>query len=443
MFRRATARVARFLTTDIWRIRARQLSRSKSYLLRLLRIVVLSFQGFLKDNCFLRASALTFYSVLSIVPVLATMFGIAKGFGLEKKLEEQLLVQFRGHEEVVKTILEFASGLLEKAKGGTIAGIGLAVLLYTVLKLLGHIEGSFNHVWGIKRARSLHRRLVDYIAMMLICPVLILTSSAVTVIVSQEIHFILGKMAFLGPVSGVIFVVFGVLSYLAVWVLFAFLYTFVPNTKVALRSGIIAGILAGTMYELLQKVYIMTQVGVSRYSAIYGSFAALPLFMVWLQISWLIVLFGAEFAFAYQNVETYEFEPDCLTVSNSFKRLLSLRIANLLCKNFASGRGPLPAGEIAQELDMPIRLANQALYELVSAGVLSETAPQGNGEAAYQPARDIHMLTLTHVISALERSGTGEVPVAQSEELKKLSECLRAFEEAIEHSPANVLLKDI
>jgi len=443
MVRRAAQKVARFLSTDIWRIRAKELSRSRSYLLRLLRIIVLSFRGFLRDDCFLRASALTFYSVLSIVPVLAAMFGIAKGLGLEDRLQEELLLQFRGQEEAVNAMFGFAKGLLEKTRGGAMAGVGLAVLFYAVLKMLSYIESSFNHIWGIKRARPLRRRIVDFTAMMFICPFLLVLSGALTVVVAEEVRFVMNRITFLGPLSSVVFVVLAVLPYCAVWVLFAFLYIFVPNTRVNLGSGILAGILAGTMYQLLQRLYIFTQVGVARYSAIYGSFAALPLFMVWLQISWLIMLFGAEFAFAHQNVETYEFEPDCLTVSGAFKRLLALRIANLLCKNFASGRGPLTGAEIAHELDMPVRLANQILYELTACGVLCEAAADDAEQAAYQPGRDINVLTVKYVIEALERAGSDAVPVARSEELRKLSECLRAFEEAVEQSPGNVLLKDI
>jgi len=443
MLRRVTGKLGSFFSTDIWRIRAKELSRSKSYLLRLLRVVVLSFRGFLRDDCFLRASALTFYSVLSIVPVLATVFGIAKGLGLENKLQQELLLQFRGQEEAVNAMFGFARGLLDRTRGGAMAGVGLAVLFYAVLKLLSHIESSFNHIWGIRRARPLRRRIVDFTAMMFICPFLLVVSGAVTVIVTEQARFVINRISFLGPISGVILLVLGLLPYCAVWVLFAFLYIFVPNTRVNLGSGILAGILAGTIYQLLQRLYIFTQVGVARYSAIYGSFAALPLFMVWLQISWLIMLFGAEFAFAHQNVETYEFEPDCLTVSSAFKRLLALRIANLLCKNFASGRGPLGSAEIAHELDMPVRLANRILYELAACGVLCEVAADDAEQVAYQPGRDINVLTVKYVIEALERAGSDAVPVARSEELKKLSECLRAFEEAVEQSSGNVLLKDI
>ncbi len=421
----------------------RTLPRTKSFFIKQLRVILLALRGFNEDKCQLRASALTFYSLLSIVPVVAMAFGIAKGFGFEKLLEKQLLGKFSGQEEVIAQIVDFANSLLENTRGGIIAGIGVAILFWTVIKVLGNIERSFNDIWGIKVPRRMGRKFSDYLSIMLLCPILIIMSSSITVFIATQVTFIIEKFTFLGVFSNLLFLILKLLPYSVIWVLFTFIYIFMPNTKVNLKSGILAGITAGTIYQITQWAYINFQVGAVKYNAIYGSFAALPLFLVWLQLSWLIVLFGAEISFAHQNVDTYEFEPDCLRVSYSFKKLLSLRTAHLLIKNFSNGYKPLTTAQISHTLEIPIRLAREILYELVESEIISETKTEKYKEIAYQPARDINKFTIKYIIDALEQRGVDSIPVAQTKELKTLSEALQTFKDTIEKSTANKLLKDM
>lgn len=435
-------KIINFLKTDIWRIRLKNLSRTKSFLIKQLRTIILSLRGFGEDKCILRASALTFYSLLSIIPMAAMAFGIAKGFGFEKILEQQLLEKFPGQEEIIAQVINFAHSLLEKTKGGLIAGIGIAILFWTVIKVLGNIEKSFNDIWGIKKSRSFGRKFSDYLSIMLICPVLLIMSSSITVVIAGQIRLITQNFVFLGALSPVIFLILKLLPCCVIWIVFSFIYIFIPNTRVNFKSGILAGIIAGTIYQIAQWAYINFQIVAAKYGAVYGSFAALPLFLVWLQISWLIVLFGAELSFAQQNVETYEFEPDCLRASYSFKKLLSLRITQLCVKNFHKGERPWTATQISTALEIPIRLARQILYDLVSAGIISEVNEKNNG-TAYQPGVDIDGLTVKNVIDILEQHGSHDIPVAESKELDKLAGCLQDFSAIIEKSPANITLKEI
>ena len=435
--------IINFLKTDIWRIRLKDLPRKKSFFIKQLRIILLALRGFNEHKNRLRASALTFYSLLSIVPVVAMAFGVAKGFGSDKSLEKQLLEKFPGQEDVLMQVTGFARSLLDETKGGMIAGIGVAVLFWIVIKLLSNIEHSFNDIWGIKESRSTARKITDYISIMIICPILIIMSSGITVFIVTQITLITERFAFLGFFSPLIFFMFKLVPYCILCGAFTFIYIFMPNTKVNFKFGLIAGAIAGTTYQAAQWVYINSQVGVAHYNAIYGSFAALPLFLIWLQISWLIVLFGAELSFALQNIDTYEFEPDCSRVSSSFKKLLSLQTTHLLINNFSNGHKPLTANQISHSLEIPIRLVNQILYELVECGVAVETKTEEDQEFAYQPARTINVLTIKYVIDALEQRGTDNIPVAQTEELKTLSETLQTFNDTIEKSPANRLLKDI
>ena len=436
------SRIAQFMHADIWRIRSNQLKGSKQFLIRNLRVLLLSFRGFDEDKCQLRASALTYYSLLSIVPVIAMAFGIAKGFGFEQKFEQLLMKNMQGQEEVVMRILEFSRNMLENTRGGLIAGIGVALLFWAVIKVLGQIETSFNDIWGVKKSRSLPRKFADYLSIMLICPVLLIASSSVTVLIAAQITMLVNKLSFLGPVGSLILLSLKILPYAVLWVVFTFLYIFMPNTKVQFKSGLIAGILAGTLYQLVQWAYITFQVGASKFGAIYGSFAALPLFLVWLQLSWLVVLLGAEIAFAEQNVDTYEFEPDCLKVSRSFKQLVSLVIMHACVKRFHLGQPPQISAEIARQFEIPIRLTREVIFELTEAGLLVEVVNESK-QMAYQPARDIERLTLKEVLETLNNHGSDNIPVAQTPETEKFRKSFSAFAKTIEKMPENYLLKDV
>ena len=437
------SRIINFIKTDIWRVRKKDLSRMKYIFIKQLRILLLATRRFGQDQCPLQASALTFYSILSIVPLVAMAFGIAKGFGFQNLLEKQLLEKFPGQEEVMTRIFDFARSLLENTKGGMIAGIGIVFLLWTVIKLLSHIEGSLNDIWEIKTPRTYVRKFSDYLSIILISPILVIMSSSVSVFITTQIALITEKVALIGVFSPVIFVMLKLLPYCLVWILFIFTYILMPNTRVNFSSGFVAGIIAGTIYQIAQLSYIYFQVAMARYNAIYGSFAALPLFLIWIQLSWMIVLFGAEISFSYQYVDTYEFEPDCRQISPAFKTLLTLNIAHLVISTFSKGGMPLTASNISYTLEIPIRLVQQILDELGEAGIFSNSDTKENKELAYQPARDINTITIKSIIDALDQKGVDNIPVAQTAELKSISEVLKLFSDEIKTSPANRLLKDI
>jgi membrane protein len=437
------AKITEFIRVGIWRVRLKDISRTKYFFIKQLRILILATRGFAKDKCTLSASALTFYSILSIVPVVAMAFGIAKGFGFQKLLEKELLGKFQGQEEVMNRVVAFAHSLLENTKGHLIASFGILFLLWTVIKLLTQIEHSLNDIWEVKSPRTYGRKFSDYLSIMLISPILFILSSSVTVFITTQIAVITQKVALIGMFSPVIFFMVKLIPYGLIWILFIFIYMIMPNTKVNFSSGLIAGIIAGTIYQIAQWAYITFQVGMARYNAIYGSFAALPLFLIWIQLSWLIVLFGAEISFAYQYVDTYDFEPDRRYISPAFKKLLSLQVSRLIISTFLKADPPLSAISISKILQIPIRLVEQILEELVEAGIVSDTEVKKNKEMSYQPARDINAITINTVIEALDQKGVNNIPVAQTAELRHLSEALKTLNEEIEKSPANRLLKDI
>jgi len=436
-------RAINFLKIDIWRMRLSEHSRGKSIVIRFLRVVALAVRGFNENKCKFRASALTFYTLLSIVPVIALMFGIAKGFGLQEKVTAQILEKMKGQEEVANRVITFANSLLDKTSGGVIAGVGVIFLFWTIISLLSNIENSFNDIWGVVKPRTFGRKVSDYLVTILVCPILLAVAGGATIFLSAQISSIIEKFPLLKHLGPMFWVILKLLPFLTIWVAFTFIFISMPNTKVRFTSGLIAGIVAGTVFQLLQWGYVTFQVVLTAKYKIYGSFAALPLFLLWLQFSWLIVLFGAEISFAHQNAEAYEFEPDCLSVSRSFKNRLALFITQRIVKRFSEGETPSDATQLSRELEIPIRLLRQLLFELSESGVLSEVRRNDDKEPAYQPAIDIDKLTIKFVFDRLEQRGTSNIPVIRSAELDKLSHCISQINELFEKSPANIPLKNL
>jgi membrane protein len=446
LFRMITQRAQQtihFFTTDIWKIQQRDFSRATWLVIRQVRILIVAIRGLAEDRVQLRASALTYNTLLSVVPLAAVAFGIAKGFGLDNMLERYLVEDLQMHGEVVTRIIDFSHSLLNTTKGGLIAGIGVIVLFWTIIRVLANIESSFNDIWGVSKARTLLRKISDYLSFMLVCPFLFVMSSTVTVVLASQFEVAAKKVWLVGALSPAFFLVLKLTPLFLLWLMFTFIYIFMPNTKVTVKAGALAGIIVAVLFLFFQLLYINAQIVIAKYNAIYGSFAALPLFLVWLQMSWLIVLLGAEYSFAQQNVETYEFEHAYSKVSHSFKRLLSLRIVHALVHNFCRGDAPWGAVEISQKLDIPLRLLRELVRELREAGVIAQVTLEDDRQGAYQPARSVDGITIQSVIDALERRGVDDIPVAKSRELKALSIYLKDFHDRIARSPSNKRLKDI
>ena len=440
------SRIIQFATTDIWKFQLKNLSFIRVFFIKYFRVLVLAIWGFRKDECPRRASALTYYSMLSTIPLIAVAFGIAKGFGFGNFIERQI-VQMAGRGnwqgEITDQILTFSRNLLEHTKGGVIAGVGIVLLFWAVISILGKIEESFNAIWEVTKSRSLVRKFSDYLSVIVLTPILFIISSSLTVLFASQIRLIVQKVAFLGTFSFFILFLLKLLPYVSICLLFIMLYIVIPNKKIPFQLGILAGISAGVIYQVVQWFYVNFQISVSKYGAIYGSFAALPLLLIWIQLSWMIVLFGAEIAFAYENTETYGFHPDYSRLSISSRKILALRIFHLLVKRFAQGEKPLSANQIAEILEIPVRFVRRLLHELMSVGLVVETVEGPNHETGFQPGRTIEDITVKSALDMYERIGSGDLPPTSSGEAEKISVFLKNISDEIEKSPENVSLKEI
>lgn len=433
----------KYLTEDIWHIPLGELPKRKSFLIREIRIIVLAFKGFAEDKVQLRASALTFNTLLSIVPIVALAFGIAQGFGFDKRLETEIINNFQGHETVMLYVLDLARGFFDNIEPGLMAAVGLSILIWSVMQVLSHIEKSFNHIWQIKKSRPWGRKFADYLSIMLIAPVFLILSGSLTVMISSMIETVSVKITVVNSLKPAIIYLLKFSQFFVMWIVFTLLYLVMPNTRVKFRSAFVAGLIAGTMFQIVQIIYIDFQVGVSKYNAIYGSFAAFPLFIIWMQLSWLIVLLGAEISFANQNVKKYEFESESLKISPEQQRILMLVILNIIVKRFINGDTPLSSSQIAEQLKLPVRLSREIIYNLSEAGVLTEISTDSKRESIYQPGIDPAKLTLHFVLSKLDKIGTGDVPVQKNTQYRNLEKIMQSVSERLKESEENSLIGEI
>jgi membrane protein len=437
-------RLTHFFRQELWEVQIARPTRTfRDFLILQLRILSHAVWGFHQDNCYLRASALTFYSLLSLMPVAAVAFGMAKGFGFRKLLETSLLEKFPGQEEVVHQVIVKADAFLESAKGGLIAGVGVVLLLWVVVKVLGHVEAAFNHIWQIRRSRPLSRKFSDYLSLMIICPLLFILSSSFAVYLTAEFRGITEKISLLGMVAPFVFSILDFSPYVIIWILFTFMYMFLPNTRVRSRSALLAGVTAGTAFQIVQYLYFHFQVGVAHYNAIYGSFAALPLFCIWMLISWLVVLFGAELSFSHQSADANMFPPPGARLSAAQRRLIALGIVRLLIEDFKGGAPAPRATEIASRLGIALAFTETLLSILCETRLVSAVDLQNGEGPGYQPGQAISRLTIHRILEAVDNFGASRLAFSSRPESRPFQMVLTSISDLIESAPVNRCLEDM
>ena len=426
----------------VWHSRKGQRPAIQWLVIRMVRTIVLAVQGFSRHRGAMRASAMTYFTLLSLVPVAAMAFGIAKGFGFEKRLHQELLQNFSAQQEVVEQVIAFAQNMLDNTKGGMIAGIGVVVLFWSAARLLGNIENSFNHIWGV-RSRTFVRKLSDYLTIMLICPILVIMSGSVTVFITSQVSAMSGRFELLQMVGPAIYVGLKLLPFTLIWTLFTLVYVIMPNTRVRFDGALLAGVVAGSAYQAVQAAYIHLQILVAKYNAIYGSFAALPLFLMWLQISWLIVIIGAEISHAYQHSDLVDETAGGQRISIMQTKVLALTICHHVVDRFRQGQPPQTPAKIADALGLPPVLVDNLAALLVKGNILARVELADDDELALQPAQDIHGLTINMVIGALENVGAEDPGRILHPATRPMAEAVAAIRETLDRADANRRIMDI
>ncbi|HKP95901.1 MAG TPA: YihY/virulence factor BrkB family protein [Fibrobacteria bacterium] len=399
------AKIRRFFGQDLLDIPTDPLPFPRRTFVKYLKVLALSYRGFNKDQAGLRASALTLYSISSVVPVLALLFGIAKGFGLESRFDAWLISHFAEQQNVLRRAIEFARRALENAQGGLVAGAGVVFLLYSVVKVIGNVEEAMNYVWSVAKPRSWARKFSDYVSLILIGPFVVLGASSLNVYVTAWINRAVEAGPYPRLFSPLAATFLWILPWLLLWALITFTYAYLPNTKVRLASALFGGALAALAYQVVQSLYIRLQIGVSQANAIYGSFAALPLLLIWLQVSWNIILMGAEITQQHQNYDGNGLRRHAPNLSFRAVKRLGLALCGKIGERFDSGEPPLTAEQLGAELNVPSRIVRQMLEKLAAARLVMETGHWDGSGGAYMPARDPDLLTPPAIVKALELLG--------------------------------------
>lgn len=433
-------RFTHFLNHNLWRVRLDKLGKKQSFLVRQLRVFSLAINGFNEDKCLLKATALTYYTLFSIVPIIALAFAIAKGFGFQETLQQDLLMKFQDQKDILTQAFVYADKMLANTKGGLIAGVGIVLLLWSIISLLNSIENSFNEIWEIKRGRTWTRKITDYLSIMLIGPIFIILSGGLTVWLKTGLDNVASNVAIISPATALFLKLF---AFALIWAMFIFLYMALPNTKVTFKGAAMGSLIAAILFELLEWAYVSSQIGVAQYNKIYGSFAALPLFLIWVQYSWFVVLFGAELTFAHQNVDHYELENEINNISDRYKRVIALMIANLVVKNFNEGKTALTSIEIASKLDLPVRLARMVINEFIETGVFNEIKMNNDKEIGYQPGISDSKITVKFIIDKLDEKGVNELPIDNIKDLTVINNLMKDMDQVLNTTKGNMLVKDL
>lgn len=390
-----------FLRVGIWKVDVNKSSKLRGFLYTCIKSVILAYRNMQWTELNNKASALTYNTLLSIIPLLAVLFAIANGFGFQNIVKSELFSYFEGQKDILERSMAFIDNSLQYAQSGVFLGIGVILLFYTVINLIGGIETNFNAIWKIKNDRSYYRQLTDYTALIIIAPIFLICNAGLSVILNSSAEQKLLGLVLLPFIE--------LLPYIIIVGLFTFLYLYIPNTKVKFTSALFAGVIAGLSFQLFQQLYISGQIWISKYNAIYGSFAALPLLLLWLQISWLIVLIGVELSFGYQNVKKFNYEKDAKNISRRYKDFVILLIVTLIVKRFEKGECPYTASEISERFQIPTRITNDAIFLLQDLNIITETPSKEKVVPAYLPALDINKISVAYLFGKIDSHGSEDI----------------------------------
>lgn len=450
-------RLHRFLKRDVWAADLGGIPTFRAFLYRGARVLYLAVRGLVKNDCLNQAAAMTYVTVLSLVPLMALAFSVAKGFGFYDNLVANTIMPALdnafgiepesgaspapaeepagengapGADAAVSPVRDAIERLLSfvsRTSFSNLGILGLGFLLFTAIKLLTSMENAFNRIWGVKKSRTYVRRTADYLALVVVTPVVLMIataatgaaqSNAVVDYLSEELHL-----------ETLLSFAFRLVPLLVLWVGFGFVYMTMPNTRVNAVSALVGGVFGGTLWQVFQVLHVEFQVGVARYNAIYAGFAAIPVFLVWVYAGWVAVLLGAQFAWAHQAEPEHR---DLMRESETkVADLESLAVHAMVAvaRAFRGGEGAVSTVALAARFAVPPRLIADALGPLVDGGLLIQADSAAGG--GFVPGTSLDRIRIQAVLDAVRGRG-GEV--AASGEVGKL---LDRFHAEIESLPAN------
>ena len=392
-----------FVQYDLWRHpHVKTQDPKKRLWYRVLQTVILVARGFKNQALVVRANSLSFSLLFAFIPMLALIYAIAKGFGFEEMVSQQLAGSFLAEANVAPVLLEWVERYLETARGGLFVGIGLVVLIWAVYAFFNMLENSFNSIWNVKKTRSFARRMTNYVMTLLLVPILVVVTSGISIFLNST-EILASVLSAIEPLRKFML---RFIPFVATSAVFTWIFTAIPSTQVKFSSAIIPGVLMGFFYQVVQALSMFLVVLFTRMSIVYGAFSAIPLVLIWLHITCWLLLIGAELAFAIQNNELFAYERDLETISPRYKDYVMLYLLSVIIRRFEQGEQPETAHEMATANQLPIRLVQQLLARLEETNIVRRVLSEQEEDPAFVPAMDTHQITVEKVLGRVAAHGT-------------------------------------
>lgn len=411
--------------------------------IRIVKTLNLTVRTFMSADLQSKACAMTYRTLLAIVPALALLFAIGRGFGFQNLLQNQVYQYLPSQRKALEMAFSFVDSCLAQASEGIFVGVGIVFLLWTLISLLDNVEESFNNIWGIRADRPLARKVTDYLAIFIILPVLMICSSGLQIFMSNTIQKLL-PFADITPFIGDLL---DLASIALSWLFFAGAYMLIPNTKVKFQNAFIAGALAGTAFQVLQWLFVTGQVYVAKYNAIYGSFSFLPLMLIWMQLSWLITLAGALVCCSSQNINMFSYEKQTTEISANYRRKVCIAVLSVILKRFCRQEKPYNISQLSAEFMIPPRLTGLIVTELSDCNLIVRLAvadgSPDESDPPLVPATSPDHYTLGHILKVLDQHGESNFIPEFDNNFKLLSGILDRLSAQIETEAADTRLADI
>lgn len=423
----------------VWQVDPTTLPRWHALLVRTARIIHPVIADLLTGMPALRAMSLVYTTLLSLVPLLAVSFSVLKGFGVHNQIEPALLNLLAPLGEQSAEITQRIIGFVENMKAGVLGSVGLAMLIYTIISLTHKVERAFNEIWHVRVERPLPQRFSNYLSVILVGPVLVF--SAIGFIATMMSSAVVQQLSAIQPLGAMIELLSRLIPYLLIIAAFSFVYSFVPNTKVKLRSALIGGVVSSLLWNTTGWVFAAFISDAGSYTAVYSAFASLILFMIWIYLNWLILLIGSSIAFYHQHPEYQRIKGQEHPLGNQQREQLTLEIMAEIGSRFQHGATPINLSGLCQQLAMPHYAVEEIIQRLLSARLITQTVGETDGFVLLQPARSVKLSTIIHLIRQSPYDEQSFTPHAVTS--KPVTAVLEHYQSAIDHALGNMTLTDL
>lgn len=433
LVKRAT-KLYEYCAKDVWEDTTNTLG------VNVIKTLNITIKSFMSTDVQTQACAMTYRTLLAMVPALALIFAIGRGFGLSGYIYRELYSIFPSQRLALEHALKFVDSYLSQASEGIFVGVGIVFLLYTVINLINCTENAFNIIWNVRTSRSIWRQITDYTAMMLILPLLMICGGGLSIFLSTSIQ----KFFHFDFISPLISVFFEIGSFLFICLFFTGVFMMIPNTKVKLKFALISGLLTGIGFQVLQWVFVSGQLYVAKYNAIYGSFSFLPLLLIWMQLVWVIILCGALICYASQNIMQYSYSDQISDIARDYYEKITVAICTVVVQNFANSQPPIAEYEIVKAYSLPSRLVSDIIDRLCKAGILARviTNPK-HMSYGFQPAVPTNMITINYLRSRLNQMGNSNFIPSFDHNFGEVAQLIDSINAKLAKETSDILLQDI